>query len=128
MAAARYAKARGGKPCQHGTVTESPTNAQAAAKFDVNERAVDRAKKVVATGTPTLQEAVADETISVSDAAKVADESPAVQDEAVKKVRRGKAKTASAAAKTLTENLDPGKHAPFYLTVTVPIIVCALSS
>jgi ParB-like chromosome segregation protein Spo0J len=98
LAAAKYAKARDGKPSQLATVTEEPTNKDAAKKFDVSESKVDRAKKVVANGVPELQEAVADETITVSDAAKVADAKPSVQRKAVQDVKEGKTKSAAASA------------------------------
>ena len=76
------------------------TSADAAKTMNVGERSVGDAKKVIANGTPILQEAVADGTLSVSDAAKVSGEPEKVQNEAVKKVRKGKAKTAAKAIDT----------------------------
>ena len=57
----------------------------------------ERAKKVVANGTETLKEAVADGTVSVADGAAVSEEPPKKQDTAIATVRKGKAKTAKAA-------------------------------
>lgn len=103
MAAAKYATAKGGrKPSQVEKVSgaagnSGPTRADAAATFDVSEQAVDRAKVVVASGTPAVQAAVSDGTVSISDAAKVAKQPPAVQDAAVDAVKNGRARSAAAA-------------------------------
>jgi hypothetical protein len=71
---------------------------EAARTMNVSPRAVAHAKVVIEQGTPQLQEAVKDRTLSVSDAAQVAREPATVQDQAVSDVRAGKAKTARAAA------------------------------
>lgn len=93
--------ANNGKNNEGGPIgPPSPTTAQAAEMMNVSEMSVKRAKKVLANGTPALQEAVTDGTVSVSDAAKVATEPPKVQDKAVEDVKKGKAKTAGAAVKT----------------------------
>lgn len=115
LAAARYATAKVGRQSTENNVgnqssqnaTINPTNKVAAEVFETSEAKVDRAKVVVEHGTPALQEAVADDTISVSDAAKVAKEPAKVQNEAVKKVRKGKAKTVAAAVKEEQEEETP---------------------
>lgn len=119
LAAARYATAKGGgdrsstmvsPPSQNATVEKngvSPTRAQAAAKFEVSKDDVDRAKTVLANGTPKLQAAVADDTVTVSDAAKVAKHPAKVQDKAVDDVKTGKAKTATQAAKQREPGDEP---------------------
>lgn len=82
--------------------------AQAAQDMGVSRRSAADGKKVVEHGTPELQDAVMKGDISVSDAAKVASEEPAVQNKAVRNVRRGKAKTARAAvAPVLLVPADP---------------------
>lgn len=65
--------------------------------MNVSPRAVERAKKV-AKATPAVQQAVADKTITLSDAASVASEPPVIQEKAVEKVRSGQEKTATQAA------------------------------
>jgi hypothetical protein len=106
LAAARYATAKAGGDRQSKAsshfATMVATNAEAAERFDTTESKVDRAKKVVANGTPELESAVADDTITVSDAASVADLPDKKQNKAVKEVRSGKAKTVRAAAKPKT--------------------------
>ncbi len=111
LAAARYANAQVGQPkkvsSQVATISEKCTNTKAAEVFDVPEAAVDRAKTVLAKGTAELQAAVKDETITVSDAAKVATEPPEVQREAVEAVKSGKAKSAKAAVDKAKEEESP---------------------
>lgn len=75
-----------------------PTLAEAAQTLNVSRRSVANAMKVQDAGTPALNRAVRDGTITVDDAAKVAVESPEVQDQALEAVRRGLASTASVAA------------------------------
>jgi hypothetical protein len=94
LAAARYATAKVGN---QSSQVETITNAESAEKFEVSEQAVDRAKVVLASGVPELQAAVADGTVSVSDAANAAKAPKAKQRKAVKVVREGTAKTVSAA-------------------------------
>ncbi len=103
LAAARYATATRGQMVQVEPLSAKPTNEQAAAKFDVGVNTVKRAKAVLDHGTPELQEAVKDETITVSDAAKVATEPPDVQREAVEAVKTGKAKSVKAAVEKAKE-------------------------
>lgn len=99
LIAAKIVTARQGSPgigknketSQNATFTDKPVTAkEAAAMTGSTEAKVDRAKKVIKNGTPALQAAVADETISVSDAAKVSSEPPNVQDNAVEMVKAGK--------------------------------------
>jgi ParB-like chromosome segregation protein Spo0J len=75
------------------------TQRDAAEVMSVGKRSVQRARVVLEKGTPELQQAVENGTLSVSDAANVAKEEPAVQAAAVEAVRSGQARTASAAAK-----------------------------
>jgi hypothetical protein len=63
----------------------------------ISERSAADGKKVVEFGSKALQKAVMDGLISVSDAAKIADEYAAIQNAAVKAVRSGKAKTVCSA-------------------------------
>lgn len=74
------------------------SQAQAAETMNVSVDTVKQAKKVIANGTPELQEAVGSGAVSVSDAAKVADKPPEVQNQAVADVKSGKSRTASASA------------------------------
>lgn len=83
---------------QNATNTEKPVTAkEAAGMTGTTEAKVDRAKKVIANGTPELEQAVIDGTLSVSDAASVADEPKKVQNQAVEDVKNGKAPTAKKA-------------------------------
>jgi hypothetical protein len=68
--------------------------------LNVSERSVRDAAKVQRDGTAALNQAVVDGTLSVSDAARVASESPGVQDQAVKAVQAGEASTAAEAVRT----------------------------
>ncbi len=63
----------------------------------VSERTVRNFHKVQEHGTETLKAAVADETLSISDAATVATKPAPVQETVVKAVKSGKARTAKAA-------------------------------
>lgn len=107
IVAARYATAKVGRVKQEPLGNQShqidainPTNKDSAEKFDVSETTLDRAKKVLANGTPALQEAVIDGTLSVSDAASVAGSPAKTQDKAVEAVKSGKATTAKSAIKS----------------------------
>lgn len=126
LAAAKYATAKAGrpksaknieetasgKPPQFEEVLPEATNREAAEQFEVTEAQVQRGKVVEGQGTPALQAAVLDGTLSVSDAARVATEPPKVQDAAVQAVRDGEARTATAAIreqedeKPLLDELD----------------------
>jgi hypothetical protein len=110
LAAAKYATAKRGRPEKQSTgkvavktsqveTFPAPTNAEAAERFDVSEQDVDRAKVVIANGTPAVQAALAADTITVSDAAKVSIEPPEVQDAAVQAVADGEARSATGAVK-----------------------------
>ncbi len=122
IAAAKYKTAKSGRPavtvvCQTPSidgvspeVSEIPvTNAQAAERFDTSPSSVDRASRVIANGTPALQAAVADDTLSVSDAARVAGEPAKVQNQAVQDVKDGNARTATAA---VAQEREPGADDP----------------
>lgn len=111
ICAGRYATAKlghnqhnGERVCQNDG--PSSTRQQAAKKFNVTTSDVDRAKKVTSKGTPSLQAAVSDDTLSVSDAAKVADQPPEVQDAAVQAVKDGKARTA---VQAVLQQMEPGE-------------------
>lgn len=86
---------------EFGADCPPPTNADAAEKFDVSEDAVTRAKVVIANGTPELQQALAADIVTVSDAAKVATEPPYVQNAALEEVKKGKARSAARAAQKI---------------------------
>jgi hypothetical protein len=75
-----------------------PTLAEAAETLNVSRRSVANAAKVQEEGTPALNQAVKDGTITVGDAASVATQPPEVQNAAVEAVRSGQAGTASQAA------------------------------
>jgi hypothetical protein len=68
------------------------SRSEAAEVMNVSERAVDRAKKVLTQGTPELQAAVNDETLSLSAAADIASAPPMEQKKIVKDTRAGKPK------------------------------------
>jgi hypothetical protein len=95
---------------KEGAPAGAPSIDQAAALMNVSPRAVDRAKAVTERGTPILQDAVKDGTVSLTDAAKVADELPAIQNQAVEQVRVGNATSASEAAKS--NGRTPRKQRP----------------
>jgi hypothetical protein len=90
-----------GKPSNGGL----PTQAEAASMMNVAPKGVERAKKVLDKGTPELQKAMEDGTLSVSDAAEVASQPKKIQKRAVKDVKKGKAATAAASAKEQTKIL-----------------------
>ncbi len=102
MAAARYATAKRGGNRENEPISRNAnmgnSRSEAAERFDTSEAKVDRAKVIISHGTPELQEAVEEGTISVTDGATVAKESPNVQNDAVDAVKNGKAKTATKAA------------------------------
>lgn len=81
---------------------------QAAEIVGSTRRAVEKARTVTTSGTPSLKEAVADGTVSLTDAAKVASEPAKVQEKAVEAVRAGTAKTATQAAAN-GKPVKPGK-------------------
>lgn len=81
---------------------------KAAADLNVSHRTASSGKKVAENGTPVLQEAVMDRTVSVSDAAAIADEPAKIQNAAVKNVRKKKSKTVKAAATAVKGDADEG--------------------
>ena len=106
LIAGRIITAKKGRPTVYektdnsavGAIIEKPlTVGKAAEMLNVSDDDAKKGKKIVEKGTEELQKAVADGTLSVTDAAKVASEPAKVQDAAVKKVRGKKAKTAAAA-------------------------------
>lgn len=101
LAAVGYAKFKRGDN-QHSVGDSSDTTnvgtspksqKQAAEKFGVNVKQIERAKAVLERGVPELQEAMKSEDVSISDAADIADEKPSVQRKAVKAVQSGEANT-----------------------------------
>jgi ParB-like chromosome segregation protein Spo0J len=107
IAAAKYATMKRGFN-QHTTDDDGRppvSQRKAAERFGTTETQAQRAKKVLSKGTPELQEAMQAEKVSVSDAAKVAGEKPALQRKAVEAVQSGK-------ARTLTEAVQASKGAP----------------
>jgi hypothetical protein len=113
LAAARIAQLRAGKPVnssQLNTVSAVFTQPQAAALLNVSVDAVQKARKVEEQGTPALHDAVRDGTVSLSDAARVANRPPQVQDAAVGAVRSRQTGTAAAAAGIAPSS--PGSREP----------------
>jgi hypothetical protein len=94
---------------QHGRVpptdgTLPMTQGEAAETMNVSETAVGRAKVILDKGSPKLKKAVSDGTVSLSDGAKLAAEAaPKLQDRAVDKVAKGKAKTAAEVVNVMCE-------------------------
>ena len=89
-----------GKGRQESNVTNVTFSQGDAAKAaGVSRKTVNEAVAVTESGTPELQKAVTDGEVSVSDAAKIVDEPPKVQNAAVKAVKKKKAKTVAAAVK-----------------------------
>lgn len=82
---------------------------EAGQQMNIGRGTVKAGKKVAVNGTPVLQGAVMDGTLSVSDAASVATEPPRVQNAAVKKVRQKKSKTAKAAVTASKGDADEGE-------------------
>lgn len=78
---------------------ETPSRGQLAAEAGVGERTLKRADKVNDHGAQAVKDAVVAGEVSVSDASSVADLPKSEQVEALKKVKRGKAKTLKQAAK-----------------------------
>src|SRR5260370_29203249 len=95
----------GGRPAS--LPDQRHSQSEGAAALHVSERSVRDAAKVQRDGTAALNQAVVDGTLSVSDAAKVAAESPGVQDQAVKAVQAGEASTVAEAVRTG----EPGERA-----------------
>lgn len=83
------------------------TRHEAAEMMGVTTAQVDRAKVVVAKGTRDLQAAVAEGKVSVTDASKLALETPEVQDAAVADMRSGAAATGQEGAKKHRPPADP---------------------
>lgn len=92
----------------------------AAEKFGLPERTVKRAVKIVKDGTPELQKAVAEERISISAAAAVADEDPETQrrianspevKKAVRALQEAKALRDEVRAEPPSKPLTPEEHA-----------------
>lgn len=105
----------------NGAVGEkAPAKTQAAEKFGLPERTVDRAVKVLKGGTPELQKAVAEDKISISAAAIVADEDAETQREianhpeikkAVRALKEAKALRDEVRADPPSKPLTPEEHA-----------------
>ena len=108
IVAAGFATAKVGNQSK-STDTTIP---EAARIMNVGEGVVKDAKKVLAEGSPALQEAVKDGTITVTDAARAATKPIEQQDEAVEKVRAKKAKKVAKVIPTLedTDSPPPPKH------------------
>lgn len=87
-----------------------PSQQEAAKKFGVGVKQIERAKAVMEHGTPELQEAMRTELVSVTDAASIAKEPPEVQRAALEKVRAKEAKTLAAAVAGMRPAIeDAGK-------------------
>jgi hypothetical protein len=79
--------------------TPKTTVEKAAADMNVGVSSATAGKRVAELGSPTLQKAVAEGIVSITDAAKIVDEIASVQNAAVRAVRKGKSRTVSAAVK-----------------------------
>lgn len=86
-----------GKKVGSANARPSCTQAEAARKFNTSVDQIKRAKKVMESGTPELQEALRQGTIAISDAAAIADEPPEIQREALEAVRENRTRTAKGA-------------------------------
>ncbi len=94
-----------GQDCPKGKAIE-----QAAESIGAAPRSAQSAATVLENATPEVIEAMEDHTVSIADAAAVASEPPEAQREAVKKVRKKKAKTLKAAiaeAEQKEEDAEP---------------------
>lgn len=109
MIAAKVATRTRGNYSKSANLRISPTQEDAAKTVNVSERSVSDAVKVINEGTPALQQAVMNGTVTVSDAVKIVDEPAKVQDAAVKAVRKRKAKTVAAAVRTAADD-DPTRE------------------
>jgi hypothetical protein len=93
LAAAKYANMKCGENQHTNTNGTKPiSRREAGARFDVDPRTIDRAKKVLK-GVPELEQAVLTETVSMSDAAAIAGADPKLQRQALADVAGGKAGT-----------------------------------
>jgi len=97
---------------KNGRPAKTPENSgvsqtAAAEQAGVSVDTISAAKTVIEHGTQELNEAVRDGDVAVHDAASVAKESPAVQNAAVKAVKKKKAKTVSKAVKAVKEEENP---------------------
>lgn len=101
LAAREYANLKRGRnptnPTKVGLGETPVSQKEAAAKFDVNVKQIERANKVMEHGVPELQQAMKAETVSITDAASIATEPPHVQKAAVAAVEAGTAPTLAAA-------------------------------
>lgn len=97
MIAAEIAKLRVGRPSQIPS-NEGISQTEAAKLMNVSVASVERAVKVQNSAIPEVVEAVKNDTVSVSDAASIADLPAMVQKAAVRAVASGKANTLRAAA------------------------------
>lgn len=101
MKAAEYAKVvqicTSADPGKQG-VSKNSSLEMASQAANVSKRSVRYADKVQDHGAKSIQEAVADETVSVSDAAAIVDLPKSEQTAALAKVKAGKARTLRAAA------------------------------
>jgi hypothetical protein len=133
LAAAKYAKACEGRPSKNGaeesvegktapntgkTQEKKPaqleqvsTNKEAARKHGVSEQDVRRAKTVEEHGTKELKKALADDAVTVSDAAKIAKEPEHVQKAAVAAVLAGETKSLAGFVEQ-AKSREPGDDTP----------------
>lgn len=86
---------------------------EAAAKFGVNPKQIERANKVMERGISELQEAVKEQEVSITDAADIADEPPDIQREALASVRDGTSKTLRSAVAEIDPNSPEEATAAF---------------
>lgn len=94
-----------------GNIPTPPSGGKSSVKNNARKSKTDRktqkaARAVVEKGTPALNDAVAAGKVTASDAEKVVDQPPEVQDAAVEAVKSGKAKTVAAAVAEASTPFD----------------------
>ena len=98
-----------GKEGKEGAAAAVPSQEEAAIKHDVSVDSVQRAKTIIANGTPQLQALAQSGEVSLKDAAAVAKEPAKVQNAAVAAVKNGKAKTVKKAVTAIKGDADEGE-------------------
>lgn len=112
ISAGRYATARRGRRPTDGEADgeRAPTNAEAAAKFDVSVADVKRAKKVDARCSTAVITAVCEDVVALADANAIAEEPKWLQNAAVRKLRAGKYQSLKAAVEALRPQPGDGRE------------------
>ena len=108
FAAAREANAPEGRP-ELTTSRDVVNQEEAADKHNVSIPSIQRAKTIIANGTPQLQALAQSGEVSLKDAAAGAKEPAKVQNAAVAAVKNGKAKTVKKAVTAIKGDADEGE-------------------